>query len=125
MPPTATQDDPHDAHGHVHDHDHEEAHEMEHIRSHIGFYKNIFWALIVLTLVTVGVSYIPFPHYSLDVTVGLIIAAIKATLVALFFMHLSSEKKLIYRVLVFTVFFAAGLIFLCLLAHWDHTDIGF
>lgn len=114
----------HDAANHdAHDETHDDAHELEHIRSHLAFYKNIFWALIVLTVVTVAVSFIPFPHQALDISVGLFIAMVKAALVALFFMHLSSEKQLIYRVLVFTVFFAAGLIFLCLLAYWDHTHI--
>ena len=45
-------------------------------------------------------------------TMALIIASIKGTLVACFFMHLLSEKKLIYAVLALTVVFFAFLIWL-------------
>jgi len=43
------------------------------------------------------------------VTVALIVAIIKGSLVACYFMHLISEKKLIYAVLAVTAFFFAAL----------------
>jgi cytochrome c oxidase subunit IV len=44
------------------------------------------------------------------VSVALIVATIKGALVACYFMHLISEKKLIYAVLALTVVFFAALI---------------
>ena len=43
------------------------------------------------------------------VTVALFIATIKGSLVACYFMHLISEKKVIYGVLAITVFFFIAL----------------
>jgi len=94
---------------------------MEHIRSHLRFYWAIFGALGVFTLITVGVAQIDFGSHANNFAIGLLIATVKAALVALFFMHLWGEKKLIYRILAFTVFFAIGLFALSLLAYFDHT----
>ena len=44
---------------------------------------------------------------------------IKASLVAGYFMHLISERKLIYCILAFTAFFFVGLMFLTLVAYHD------
>lgn len=68
-------------------------------------------ALLVLTVVTVLISYV---HVAvpLAITIGLFIACIKGSLVACFFMHLISEKKLIYWVLIVTVIFFFALLFL-------------
>jgi cytochrome c oxidase subunit 4 len=57
----------------------------------------------VLTLVTVSVSYLHLPVH-MAIVVALLIATIKGSLVACYFMHLISEKKLIYTVLGLTVF---------------------
>ncbi len=90
-------------------------HSPEEIRKHIRFYIGILIALGVLTVVTVGISFIhigPPDSMKANIIVGMIIASVKAALVALFFMHLSSERRTIYRVLVFTVIFVIGLYFL-------------
>jgi caa(3)-type oxidase subunit IV len=55
----------------------------------------------------------------LDLTVGLAIATVKASLVLAFFMHLSHEVKLIYRVLIMTAVFVFFMFFLCILALLD------
>lgn len=61
-------------------------------------YLYVFGALMVLTVLTVAVSHMPIPHkYTL--AVGLTIATVKASLVALFFMHLKGERKLIWSLL--------------------------
>jgi cytochrome c oxidase subunit 4 len=60
-------------------------------------YLAVFGTLFVLTIVTVAVSYLHLPHVP-AVAVALTIAAFKATLVALFFMHLKFEGKLIYLI---------------------------
>ena len=62
---------------------------------------------MVLTVITVAVSRVHLP-VPIAVTVALLVATIKGTLVACYFMHLISEKKLIYAVLLLTaVFFVA------------------
>jgi len=86
---------------------------------HVRRYLYVFYALIFGTLLTVGASYIPFGDRAINITVALIIACSKAFLVAGFFMHLISERKMIYGILAFTAFFFAGLMFLILLAYAD------
>ena len=58
----------------------------------------------VLTLVTVAISYLHLPVRQ-AIMVALLIATVKGSLVACYFMHLISEKKLILWVLVLTVVF--------------------
>ena len=88
------------------------------IRSHVKTYYMVFGALMVLTLVTVGVSYL---HLSipLAITVALIVAIVKGSLVALFFMHLSNERKMIYWVLALTAVFFIFMMFVPLLTDSD------
>ena len=75
----------------------------------------VFWALMVLTVVTVAAAYIPNMPKTAAITLALLIAATKGTLVSLYFMHLVSEKILIYAVLGITAFSVAGLMLLILL----------
>ena len=81
------------------------------IDKHVRIYISVFAALMVLTIVTVAVSrfHLPVP---IAVTVALIVAIIKGSLVACYFMHLISEKKLIYAVLAVTAFFFIALMVL-------------
>ena len=51
--------------------------------------------------------------------VAMLVATFKAGLVAAIFMHLSAEKKMIYRILIFTFFFVLGLFWLTYLAWYD------
>jgi caa(3)-type oxidase subunit IV len=53
------------------------------------------------------------------IIVALIIASIKGSLVASYFMHLISEKKLIFAALGLTVIFFLALIFIPILAMSD------
>ena len=76
--------------------------EIEEIRKHVKLYIGVFVALMILTVLTVAVSYLQFV-VPLAITVALIIAVTKGSLVASFFMHLISEKRPIYWVLLFTV----------------------
>ena len=80
------------------------------IDRHVRVYITVFVALMALTLITVAVSYL---HLLLPiaVTVALLVATITGSLVACYFMHLISEKKLIYAVLGLT-----GAFFLALMA---------
>src|SRR4051812_38625960 len=92
-------------------------HEVD-IDRHVRIYISVFVALMVLTIVTVGVSrfHLPVP---IAVTVALIVALIKGSLVACYFMHLISEKKLIYAVLAVTAFFFVVLLALPVISVHD------
>jgi cytochrome c oxidase subunit 4 len=72
------------------------------IDRHIRIYITVFVALMVLTILTVAVSYLDL-SVPIAVTVALMVATVKGTLVAGFFMHLVSERRLIYAVLALTV----------------------
>ncbi len=74
------------------------------IDKHVRVYIVVFVSLMVLTLVTVAVSYLHLPVPA-AIGVALFVAAIKGSLVACYFMHLLSEKKLILWVLLVTVVF--------------------
>lgn len=86
------------------------------IDRHVRVYITVFAALMVLTIVTVAISYL---HLSVPVavTVALVVATVKGSLVACYFMHLISERKLIYAVLVLTVVFFAALLALPAVTH--------
>lgn len=56
-------------------------------------YITVFSALIVLTFVTVGVSYLGLPP-ALSIIVAMAVALVKGTLVATWFMHLIHDTKL-------------------------------
>lgn len=73
-------------------------------RPNVQLYLAVFGALMVLTIVTVLVSYW---HLSpvLAILIGVAIATFKAGLVAAFFMHLKGERALIYGILGVTFFF--------------------
>ena len=88
------------------------------IDHHVRIYITVFVALMVLTIVTVAVSYLHLP-IALAVTVALIVATVKGSLVACYFMHLISEKKLIYAVLALTVIFFVALLALPAVTHID------
>jgi cytochrome c oxidase subunit 4 len=63
-----------------------------HYHSHASFYGKIFGVLIVLTVVTVAAAQVDFGVF--NILIAMLIASVKAMLVALFFMHLKSEKPL-------------------------------
>jgi cytochrome c oxidase subunit 4 len=87
-----------------------DAHASEDISKHVKTYLMVFGALMVLTCLTVGVSYLHLPTRE-QIFVALAIAIVKGSLVALFFMHLIDERRLIYSVLVLTVVFFIFLMF--------------
>ena len=103
-------------HSHGHEIDHDTAH---HVHSHVRGYLLVGGLLMLFTLITVGLSYVNFGTPQANIVVALIVATIKASLVALIFMHLKSEKWTIYRFLLITIFFAIGLFALTGLAFSD------
>ena len=74
---------------------------VEEVKKHIKVYWMIFGSLLVLTAVTVGISYIHL-SFTFAVILALVVASTKASLVALYFMHLISEKTAIYLTLALT-----------------------
>ena len=90
----------------------------EDTKKHIKTYWTIGGALMVLTVVTVAVSFVEFT-VPLAITVALIIAITKGSLVASYFMHLIGENRGIYAALLLTAFFFLVLMFIPLLSHTD------
>jgi cytochrome c oxidase subunit 4 len=97
---------------HSHSHDEAHSHSPEEVAKHKRVYIAVFIALLVGTLVTVGLNYMHFDSKALTIAIALFVATIKAALVACYFMHLISEKKMIYVILGFTVFFCIALMVL-------------
>jgi len=86
--------------------------ESEHkvdLNSYIRRCAAVLVAVICTTSLMIWASYLPHFGWPAKVAMILGIAVVNATLVAGFLMHLFSEKKMIFTVLAFTVFFFAGL----------------
>ncbi len=90
----------------------------EDIKKHVRVYVTVFVALLALTIVTVTISYLNLSVVP-AIIFALIIASIKGSLVASYFMHLISEKKLIFAALILTVGLFLTLIFIPILAMSD------
>ena len=103
----------------THKHDHDPAHDNspEAVQKEVKKYLLVFGALAVLTVITVAISQFHLPTWQ-AVTLALLVATVKGSLVAAFFMHLISERKLIYAVLVLTVFFFGVMIW----GPWHHRN---
>ena len=84
----------------------------------VKIYILVFVSLMALTMVTVAVSRLHLPIGS-AVAVALFVATVKGGLVASYFMHLVSERKLVYWVLGFTVAFFFAVLLLPLWAHFE------
>ena len=97
-------------------HDEHAAHD---VAKHIRAYLMVGGTLLLFTGITVALSYINFGTQKANVAVAMLVATFKAGLVAAIFMHLSSEKRMIYRILIFTFFFVFGLFWLTYLAWYD------
>ena len=95
------------------------------VKKSVRSYLIVFGALLVGTALTVAANemHLVVP---LAITVALIIAVVKGSMVAGVFMHLSHEKKAIYAALLLTVVFFIVLLFVPMLTMADHigTPIG-
>jgi cytochrome c oxidase subunit 4 len=89
----------------------------EHV-SHVKHYWVVWIALMGLMVLTVVLSRVPMPG-PLNTMIALTIAAVKATLVLLFFMHLKYES---YK--LSAVVFAAGLFWLLIFFGLSLIDYG-
>lgn len=86
--------------------------ELGHVQP-FSVYLTVFISLLVLTAVTVGAAFLDFGAF--DFVVAMLIASVKAMLVALFFMHLKYENPFTWlyaAVPVLFLFFLVGGVFL-------------
>ena len=90
-----------------------------HVNKHVTGYLLVGAALFACTALTVGLSYVDFGTQKANIIVAMLVATIKAGLVAAIFMHLLSERWTIYRFLLLTIFFVTGLFLLTLLHYYN------
>jgi cytochrome c oxidase subunit 4 len=76
-------------------------------------YLMIFWVLAILTVLEVGVIFMPFPKMTINVLLGAMALA-KAALVAAYFMHLRFETRTLGVIAVTPLAIAILLIFIIL-----------
>jgi cytochrome c oxidase subunit IV len=96
---------------------------MSHQSASATSYYVVFGALIALTVLTIGVSFIELGAW--HTVVGMIIATCKATLVVLFFMHLLVGRKLPWLALGGGLFWLAILIGLTLTDYQTRHWLGY
>ena len=97
-------------------------HSTESIQEHIRVYIMVFGALGILTVVTVLASYLEIST-SEGIFLALIIASVKASLVAGYFKHLITERNTIIWILILTVVFFFVMLFLPLVSYTDQVHI--
>lgn len=94
------------------------------IKKHVQLYMMVFGALLVLTGVTVGVAYLDV-GILLGIVIALFVASIKGTLVACYFMHLLSERGMLYWILALCALFFLILLLLPVITTHDNPMAGF
>ncbi len=74
-------------------------------------YYAVFFILLVVTIAEVGVAYLPLPH-GVKILTFIVMALYKAVMVALYFMHLKFENKIMWVIaaapLIFGVLITIG-----------------
>jgi cytochrome c oxidase subunit 4 len=73
-------------------------------------YVQIFVTLVVLTIVTVAVAFKRFDSLWVNLLLAMAVASVKAAFVAVYFMHLKFEGKLIYFILFVPLFLCVILV---------------
>ena len=87
-------------------------HDLGHVVP-VRMYIAVFVALLFLTFITVAVAQYDFGW--LNIFIAVLIATVKATLVAMFFMHLKYEDSTIFMYVffpIFLLFLLIGLVFI-------------
>ena len=97
--------------------------DQEAVRKSVRSYMTVFAMLMVFTVITVAASRF---HLAVPaaITVALIIAAMKGSMVAAVFMHLSHEKRWVYGTLLPTAAFFMVLLLVPLLTSLDGLGVG-
>ena len=88
------------------------------VKKEVRGYIGVFIALAALTLLTVTASYLDVSR-PMHIVIAMFIAVVKGSLVGMFFMHLISEKKLIYWTLYLTAIFFIALMVLPIYSRFD------
>lgn len=89
------------------------------VRKSVRSYITVFVMLMAFTIITVAAASFHFA-VPVAITIALIIATMKGSMVAGVFMHLSHEKQAIYGALILTVLFFIVLMFVPILTMLDH-----
>jgi cytochrome c oxidase subunit 4 len=82
----------------------------EHTSVSSNLYVKVWLALVVLTMITVSVSYLDMKKFT--VFTAMLIATVKAGLVILYFMHIRFEKMIYWIMLLFVLLIYAIFIIL-------------
>lgn len=98
--------------GHGHEGDHDDHHVLD-----LKVYMGVYGALLVLTVVTVGVSFAGLGKLSIPVAMA--VAVVKAALVVGYFMHLKYETRL------HSLVFFSSFIFLAIFFSLTMFDLAF
>jgi caa(3)-type oxidase subunit IV len=101
----------------------EHASDPAEVRKSIRSYMIVFGMLMVFTVLTVAVAALDV-SIPLAITIALIIASMKAAMVAGVFMHLLHERQAIYGTLLLTAVFFLALIFIPLFTSMDAVRYG-
>lgn len=99
---------------------HDEEHH-EHVSS-IPLLLGIYVLLLFFTFVTVAVTMVDLGPF--NVWIAILVAAIKVTIVALFYMHLKYENQYFGQILITSIFFATVMIGIILMdSRAYHVDV--
>lgn len=99
--------------------------DTEDVKRHVRQHILIAVALALGTITTIWTSQTHFLNsFALNVSLTLLIAAIQGFMVAGFYMHLLSEKKMIYCFLVFTAVFFVVMIGITFWARMPSNVVG-
>lgn len=103
-------------------------HEMsaDEVKKHVRVYIGVFVSLLVLTGVTVGVSMLGQTNnwsVSTAILIALAVASIKGSLVACYFMHLISEKAMLFWILALCAFFFVVLLLIPVITVSDNVGV--
>jgi cytochrome c oxidase subunit 4 len=93
------------------------------VQKSVRSYIVVFVMLMVFTVITVAASRFHFA-VPIAIAVALAIAAMKGSMVAAVFMHLSHERRWVYGTLILTVMFFIVLLLLPVLTSLDGLGIG-
>jgi len=93
------------------------------VQKSVRNYMIVFAMLMVFTVITVAVSRFHFA-VPIAIAIALVIAAMKGSMVAAVFMHLSHERRWVYGTLILTVVFFLVLLMLPVLTSLDGLGIG-
>ena len=88
------------------------------VQKSVRSYITVFVMLMMFTIITVAVSRFHFA-VPIAISIAILIAATKGSMVGTVFMHLSREKQAIYGTILLTFLFFFLLLFLPLLSYID------